>query len=75
MPFNGNAVKELRRRENWNQSELGKLLGLTLQQVSQSEQRNSNPKVQILDRMYQIAVSHGHPDLEFYHYPSKDRSE
>ena len=69
MPFNGKFVKELRNRENWTQSKLARILGITLQQVSNYELGKASPKIQILDRLYKVAKKKDYYDLNFYEPP------
>lgn len=71
MPFNGELVKKLRERENWTLSDLAQILEITLQQVSNYELGKSNPKVHILDKLYEVAGDRGYNDLDFYEPPKR----
>ena len=69
MPFQGKLVQQLRERENWPQSDLAKLLGITPQQISNYELGKASPKIHVLDQFYDVAKKKGHYDLHFYEPP------
>ncbi len=69
MPFVGKNVRELRAREEFTLADLASLMGLSSQQIDHYEKGLSQPKIEPLDRLYEIARQRGHYDLVFYEPP------
>jgi transcriptional regulator with XRE-family HTH domain len=66
MPLNTTAVKELRKRLNLTQTEMGLRLGVGCAAISTYETGIASPKMKILDAIYELARTTGNSDLEFY---------
>ena len=81
MPFNYEAVRELREREGLSHSDLVKLLemcakvnGLEKTRIDQTfisklENGLAGASFNTVDLFYMVANNHGHKDLEFYKKP------
>jgi transcriptional regulator with XRE-family HTH domain len=50
----GERIKKLRKSKGWNQSELGKKVGLTYGGISGIEENKSNPKLNVLIKISEL---------------------